>query len=138
MSAVYPKQNFRLTPQRKVILEELRKLASHPTADELYEIVRRRLPKISLGTVYRNLDMLSSQGIIQKLYVAESQMRFDGNTQPHSHVHCIECGRVADVSADLDTAALMHNVNTDFELMGYSLTFYGLCPECSRTSERVQ
>jgi Fur family ferric uptake transcriptional regulator len=56
-----------MTRQRRVILEELRKVNTHPSADEIYEIVRKRLPRISLGTVYRNLEILSESGDIQKL-----------------------------------------------------------------------
>ncbi|MFP4672575.1 MAG: Fur family transcriptional regulator, partial [Desulfohalobiaceae bacterium] len=69
--------SFRFTTQRRAILEELQKVQTHPTADEVYEMVRNRLPKVSLGTIYRNLDMLASQGMIQKLHVADTQMRFD-------------------------------------------------------------
>jgi Fur family ferric uptake transcriptional regulator len=127
---VLSKQNFRFTPQRKVILEELRKVESHPTADELYELVRKRMPKISLGTVYRNLDILATQGIIQKLHVAESQMRFDGNTQPHFHVHCVHCGRIADIFDAPDLSHLLSELHTNFTLIDYSLIFLGICPEC--------
>ncbi|HKI82610.1 MAG TPA: transcriptional repressor, partial [Pseudodesulfovibrio sp.] len=58
---------FRLSKQRKVILEELRKVKSHPTADEVYDMVRKIIPRISLGTVYRNLEFLSSKGLVLKL-----------------------------------------------------------------------
>ena len=69
----------RTTRQRQVILEELQKLQSHPTAAALYEIVRRRVPKISLGTVYRNLELLARTGLIRKLEFAGAEARFDGN-----------------------------------------------------------
>ena len=66
--------------QRQVILEELRKLTSHPTAAVLYAVVRRRLPKISLGTVYRNLELLARMGVVQKLELAGGEARFDGRS----------------------------------------------------------
>ncbi len=125
-------QNLRMTPQRKVILEELRKVTSHPTADELYERVRKRLPKISLGTVYRNLDILSSAGIIKKLHLEESQMRFDGNTEPHNHIYCLSCGRVADVVSSLDRSSLIQNIETDFTVLGVNLILSGICPQCQK------
>lgn len=123
-------KNLRLTPQRKVILEELRKVSSHPTADELYEKVRKRLPKISLGTVYRNLDLLSSAGIIKKLHLEESQMRFDGNTEPHNHIYCVRCGRVADVPSSIDMSYLTQNIQTDFIVLKANLILSGICPRC--------
>lgn len=126
--------NFRLTTQRKVILEELCKVNTHPTADEVYTMVRSRLPKVSLGTIYRNLDMLASQGIIQKLFPSQSQMRFDGNPQPHLHVFCQDCGRVADVHSGPDLSELAHAIDTDFEITGYTLFFYGRCPGCRQMS----
>ncbi len=123
-------QNLRMTPQRKVILEELRKVTTHPTADELYEKVRKRLPKISLGTVYRNLDLLSSAGIIKKLHLEESQMRFDGNIEPHNHIYCVNCGRVADVTSSLDMSNIIANIDTDFTVLKVNLILSGLCPQC--------
>jgi Fur family ferric uptake transcriptional regulator len=128
-----------MTPQRRVILEELRKVDTHPTADELYEMVRKRLPKVSLGTIYRNLDLLSSDGVIQKLQAGNSQMRFDGNAEPHMHISCIKCGRVADAHSGPDTSALCQEVETDFILLGCTVLLYGICPQCAadgKTSER--
>ena len=86
----------RNTRQRQVILEELQKVTSHPTAAELYEMARRRLPRISLGTVYRNLELLVRAGIIQKLQVSATEARFDGDPDRHCHVRCVRCGRVDD------------------------------------------
>lgn len=85
------------TIQRKIILEELCSLKSHPSADTLYELVRRRLPRISLGTVYRNLELLSDAGVIMKMAVTGREKRFDGNPCPHPHLFCEVCGAVEDV-----------------------------------------
>ena len=71
------------TVQRRVIMDELRALKTHPTADELYRIVRIRLPKISLGTVYRNLSILAESGMIRRLDSAGRQTRFDADISPH-------------------------------------------------------
>jgi len=85
-------RNLRMTHQRKVILEEMKKLEGHPTADEVYVRVRERLPRISLGTVYRNLDVLAASGLIRKIEPDFPQMRFDRNTHEHYHVTCMQCG----------------------------------------------
>ena len=82
------KMKLSKTVQRKVIVDELRKLKCHPTADELYEVVRRKLPRISLGTVYRNLEVLSANGEIQRLGLGRKQMCFDGNMSRHYHLVC--------------------------------------------------
>lgn len=120
-----------MTRQRQVILEELRKVSSHPTADEVYERVRRRLPRISLGTVYRNLEILSACGLASKLELGCPQMRFDGNPHNHYHVRCTCCSRVDDVGTELVEALEdVLGVASDYEIVSHQLQFIGLCPDC--------
>ena len=90
----------RITRQRVVILDELRKVRCHPTATGLYEIVRRQLPKVSLGTVYRNLELLARMGTIRKLEFSGTEARFDGDIGRHDHIRCVRCDRVDDVGGD--------------------------------------
>ncbi len=127
---------MRMTPQRKVILEEIAKLKSHPTAGELCRVVRKRLPRISLGTVYRNLDILSQAGLINRLEVAGLERRFDGDTSRHYHVRCTSCGKLSDLElgplAFLEAEAAQAS---DFQIMGHSLEFRGICPQCRAQAE---
>ena len=123
---------LRVTTQRRVILEELHKLHSHPTADALYTIVKRRLPHISLGTVYRNLELLSDHKLIKKLELSGSQRRYDGNVEEHHHVRCIRCGKVGDVfieDAPLDIKE--REMKTGFRILGIRVEFTGICPDCA-------
>ena len=123
--------NLRMTRQRKVILEELRKVETHPSADEVYEMVRKRLPRISLGTVYRNLEILSESGEIQKIELGCSSKRFDGIAVNHYHIRCIHCDRLIDAPADFDVAVNHNLKNTiDFKIIGHKLEFIGICPDC--------
>ena len=127
--------NLRMTRQRRVILEELRKVNTHPSADEIYEIVRKRLPRISLGTVYRNLEILSESGDIQKLEPGCALKRFDGNPTEHCHIRCVRCDRIADAPMIPDLEIDLGRVNsTDFEILGHRLEFLGVCPICSDKS----
>ena len=127
--------NLRNSRQRQVILDELRKLTSHPTADGLYEIVREKLPNVSLGTVYRNLELLARLGEIQKLEVGGRQARFDGNPTEHFHVQCVRCGRVDDIHASpLDLLGGGTNDSSGYRLLGYTLQFHGICPDCDNSS----
>lgn len=127
----------RNTRQRQLILEELRKLSSHPTAVGLYEIVRRRLPRISLGTVYRNLELLSQAGLIRRLEFTGAESRFDGNPGPHDHLRCIGCGRVDDIDElPLELPLANDDGPGGFEILGRRLELLGLCPACQcRPSE---
>lgn len=129
-------KSLRVTRQRQVLLEELCKLRSHPTADELYQIARRRLPRISLGTVYRNLELMSEHGMIRKLEVGGTQKRFDGNAAPHYHVRCLQCGRVDDLSLPLDMDVEQQaRQHTAFTILRHSLEFAGICPECEKSEQ---
>ena len=136
----------RSTRQRRMILEELAKVTCHPSADEVYEMVRRRLPRVSLGTVYRNLELLSEAGLILKLAPGGSQMRFDADTRPHYHIRCTRCGHVDDlavsgVSEDdpemrgaVRSLAKMQRLLakcSKYDIIGYNLEFAGLCPSCN-------
>lgn len=121
-----------MTDQRRVILEELRRLKSHPTADEIYSRVRKRIPNISLGTVYRNLETLSRVGIIRKLELAGSQKRFDGTVENHYHVRCLVCDRVDDLPIDpilaIDEAV---RAVRGYRIISHRLEFVGICPRCA-------
>lgn len=124
----------RMTRQRAVILEELRKVKTHPTADEVYSIVRERLPRISLGTVYRNLDFLAETGEILKLEAAGSTKRFDGDTSWHQHVRCIHCGRIGDVM----TPQMPPDID-GLDVAGFTITaarveYDGVCDHCAGKS----
>lgn len=126
-----PEPIQRRTCQRQVILEELQKLQSHPTAVALYEIVRRRVPKISLGTVYRNLELLARTGVIQKLEFAGSEARFDGDVTRHDHLRCVRCGRVDDIHGPpLDLSGGNVNDFSDYHVLGHRVEVFGICPQC--------
>jgi Fur family transcriptional regulator, ferric uptake regulator len=126
----------RNTRQRQIILDELRKLNCHPTAVSLYEIVRRRLPKVSLGTVYRNLDWLAAAGVIRKLEFAGAQTRFDGNLEHHDHIRCVRCGRVDDVYHGEFDLPLAEGIDVGgYQVVGHRLEFFGVCPQCRAGDE---
>ncbi len=126
-------RNLRMTRQRQGILEELRKTDTHPSADELFGRVRKQMPRISLGTVYRNLEILSELGEIQTIEMAGSLKRFDAIATNHYHIRCVDCDRLVDapleVSKTLENAVQAH---TDFYILDHKIEFEGLCPDCRR------
>ena len=119
--------------QRSIIFEELHKLASHPTADELYAVVRKRLPNISLGTVYRNLNYLAKQGLILKLGNAGEQGRFDACTNKHYHFVCKSCAKIYDLP-QLSTSEIQQAIQNieQHDVHSYELEFYGVCAACKQ------
>lgn len=128
-------QKHRMTHQRQVIFEEIMKMDSHPTADEVYEKVRKRLPRVSMGTIYRNLDILTTSGMINRIEPGHSQMRFEGNVRDHYHVTCIRCGKIEDAQIDPlgDTLQDLERAlgrMTKHGIFAHKLEFIGLCKEC--------
>lgn len=128
-------KKLRMTEQRRIILEELQKTYEHPSASDVYEKVKQRLPHISLGTIYRNLEILSSKGVIKKLDMASGQRRFDAGMHEHSHIRCISCGKVDDIPASAHTSlgSMIESVSaaSGYEQVDCTADFYGMCPECS-------
>ncbi len=123
---------MRNTEQKSVIIDVLSRHKDHPTADQIYSEVREKLPKISLGTVYRNLEKLSSNGDILKLELGGGQKRFDPNPEDHSHFRCLSCSAVEDLPADykLDLPDPFSGSDSKRIIMGNTLEFYGYCEDC--------
>ncbi len=131
--------DLRMTRQRQVILDTIRHLHTHPTADEVHLEVRKMLPRVSLATVYRNLEVLSEKGFIQKLELSGAQKRFDGTVEKHYHVRCTRCGRTDDLHLATDDASPLEAINGLDEIAGevsgykvenHRLEFLGVCPDC--------
>ena len=130
-------QKRKKSKQRDAIMNFLRTRTDHPTADMVYENVRKELPNISLGTVYRNLALLSESGDILKLTYTGASDRYDATTSPHYHVYCRHCGNVYDLDLEPDFAGLITAANERFSgvIEGHSTFFYGLCENCKNTKE---
>ena len=126
---------LRITKQRQLILEELKKVVTHPTADEIYRMVRERMPRVSLGTIYRNLETLSDRGVILKLELAGTQRRYDATTDTHYHIRCSKCGCVEDLPMKaLNTLEEAARAVTRFTVTGHKMEFEGVCPACGETA----
>ena len=130
-----------MTNQRRVILEELHKVDTHPTADGVYVLVRRRLPRVSLATVYRNLELLSDEDVIQRITAGPGPRRYDGDVAHHHHVRCEGCGCVADVPAGSVKASVRIDDESvckecGFVVNGHRLDLVGLCARCRRANAK--
>ena len=124
---------LRLTGARRLVLDVVRGTDAHPTAEAVHQMVRRRLPRVSLGTVYRNLRLLVALGLVKQLPVPHA--RFDGNLSDHHHFTCLACGRIADVDGPLTephSRALVSRVASSgcFSVTHHRIEFYGRCAAC--------
>ena len=123
-------RGLRLTEPRRVILDAVRGSEAHPSARAVYRTVRRRLPRVSLATVYRNLRRLAAEGVLLERAGVDG-LRFDGNVAPHDHFTCLSCRRVFDVPPARTTAAGRRAAaGTGFEILEQRVEFYGLCAAC--------
>ena len=123
--------------QRESIKEFLMTRRDHPTADVVYDNMKIIYPNISLGTVYRNLSLLSDIGEIRKLSNFGGADHFDGNTEPHSHFMCTECGCVQDLETDGFDDVIQHaGRNFAGRITGCNVRFFGLCEDCLKQSEK--
>jgi Fe2+ or Zn2+ uptake regulation protein len=130
------KNILRMTHQRELILEELGRCHNHPTADALYERIKKKLPRISLATVYRNLEILSEAGMIKKLEISGRQKRFDRELEQHDHIFCVQCRRVDDIQFNQSRLISLDSEHSQgYNISGCRVEFFGVCPTCQLKNE---
>ncbi len=119
----------RLTKQKTIILEYLQSVKTHPTADEIFLNVKKRLPSISRSTVYRNLENFSRQGII--LEIPGDKKHFDGDIREHHHFVCEKCKKVYDLFFELNlTDKNYKEIKKHGQLKNSQIIFSGICKKC--------
>lgn len=124
--------------QRDMIMTFLMSRKDHPTADTVYMNVRKEYPNISLGTVYRNLTLLSDMGEIRRLRVGDGVDHFDADTSPHYHFVCSDCGSVVDLEMDsIDHIQEIAGAGFDGQIAGHVTYFYGSCGSCIKAKEKA-
>lgn len=123
----------RNTIQRRLVLEAVRKIACHATAEAVYQEVAKSYSDISPATVYRNLNFLAEQGCIVKLEMLDGAARYDHNTAKHYHFLCQKCGKVFDLCLPEVTQALRAPKGTDgFVIISDEVLLKGFCPDCRK------
>lgn len=122
---------LRMTRQRRAVLEAVR-MGDHPSAADVYLATRQRMPRISLGTVYRNLELLVDHGMIQKLDQAGDPKHFDGTTDEHYHIRCTQCGALDDLPVDPFRDIIQQAVArvSEYQVTGHRFEVLGLCRRC--------
>ncbi len=122
--------------QREMIKNFLMTRHDHPTADIVYQNVRKQDPNISLGTVYRNLTLLSDIGEIKRLRLGDGVDHFDADISPHYHFICSECGSVSDLEMDgIEDITKIAGAHFKGRITGHMTYFYGTCEHCTRSEK---
>lgn len=125
---------MKFSRQRESILRHIKCHPVHPTADQVYTALKKENPSLSLGTVYRNLNLLSEAGMLRKIRIADGSDRFDGRTDPHFHMICERCGRVFDVEMpELGEIISEIKRRDGHEITGITLNLRGVCAECQNS-----
>jgi Fur family ferric uptake transcriptional regulator len=128
----------RKSRQRDVVLGVVRSTMDHPTADWVHRQARRTLPRIGLGTVYRNLKTLAEEGVIREIHAGGHSARFDGNTGRHYHIRCLGCGRVNDLPMSVDTRLEEEAGRAmNYRILGHQVEIHGLCPLCQGQEPKI-
>jgi len=128
----------RLTRYRKVVLEALRSRRDHPTAAEVFRIVRRRQPGVAYATIYNALNWLERSGMIGRVNFADDASRYDPVVDRHDHLVCVECGALRDVKLKLPAQMWSKaGKSQGFRVEHYRTELFGLCGQCAAGAERA-
>ena len=122
--------------QRQIILETIQEHKEHLSAQQIYGYARERCPHISLGTVYRNLNLLAGLGQIRRVPIPGQPDHFDSTLEQHAHFRCTQCGAVFDLSVASDFDPCTAADPCGCRLTGYELVFSGVCAECCAAEKK--
>ena len=123
----------RLTPQRQTILRIIEERGGHLSADEIYHLARREVPRLSLSTVYRTLDLLKGLDLVSELHLAGDHYRYEAQSDEHQHLVCLSCGKVIEFQCT-HCHAVHKSLASEhgFSITGSRVELFGYCDECSR------
>ena len=134
IQARFRRHAVRVTRQRAAIYAALAGTTSHPTAEDLYRLVKRQQPMISRNTVYYTLGVLRKAGLVQEVNVGHDVARFDGNVSMHHHLICLGCSQIMDVMDEgLNRLDLSNGQARGFHVVGHRVEFHGYCASCRQT-----
>ena len=130
----FRRSGYTLTSQRRAVLDALNEAGGHPSAEDIYLIVKRKNPRVALGTVYQALSVLEEIGVIGSKHWSESPTRYDLNLEPHLDIRCVECGAVSEIPG-IELGELEESIrhNTPYEVTRTTIVVEGLCPSCKGT-----
>jgi Fur family transcriptional regulator, peroxide stress response regulator len=125
-----------VTHQRHVLYEILKNMHGHPSPEEVYARVKRRIPSISLATVYKNIHLFIESGIFREVSMHHGSLRMETNPKPHHHLVCTACKSITDIEADeLGLTEMQGRLPGGFLAQRYAVDVLGLCPACQQKSE---
>jgi Fe2+ or Zn2+ uptake regulation protein len=131
----FKQHNYKMTPQRRAILEVLTGDIHHPTAEQIHELVKERMPDISLATVYNTLHELAEMEELCELELGHGVRHYEISQGDHAHRVCLICGRIEDVPGDFEKLKPLFQYGEDFRPVRYAVTIYGYCADYVSSNE---
>ncbi|MBQ9743240.1 MAG: transcriptional repressor [Ruminococcus sp.] len=125
-------QNF--SKKRQMILDTIKSSHTHPSAKWVYDTLKEQVPDLSLGTVYRNINLFKEQGLVVAVANVDGEERIDGDTSAHAHFVCKECGKVFDIPEDIITIRSESCPMEGFSTESAVLTYFGKCNFCTHNA----
>jgi Fur family peroxide stress response transcriptional regulator len=130
----YRRIGLKLTPQRLAVLHYLEGNKDHPSAEDIYRAVHKKLPTMSFATVYNTLSILKEKGSVLELTVDPDKKRYDPDTGPHDHLICVSCKRIVDIPSTF-RIELPDSARRNFAVIQRHVEYYGFCPECKKNRD---
>jgi len=130
----FHEKDFRVTPQRLAICEFVLSSKEHPTVDQVYRVVQKKYPTLSLATVYQTLHLLTEIGMLQELGFRDGVSRYDPDTSPHINIVCQTCGKIQDYESE-SVRKFLSQITMELErtLIGQHLEIYTYCDQCKKS-----
>jgi Fur family transcriptional regulator, peroxide stress response regulator len=125
-------KGYKLTSQRQEIIGLLARDMTHPGAMDILKKVKKKVPQISMSTVYYTLDMLKKEGLIQEIEFYDRDNRYDVNVTNHINLICKKCGRIEDLPGGITLSYVQVQQKTDFQPVAMRYEYYGYCKNCRR------
>ena len=125
-------KGFRITPQRVAIIHYLLNTELHPSAEDIYKIIQKKYPMVSMATIYKTLNSLEKMGIVQELGFADGSTRYESNIEKHINVVCVHCGRIQDINDEASLSELESRVikKSKYQILSRRFELYGYCSTC--------
>lgn len=123
-------KKLKITPQRIAILEELYK-HGHSSVDDIYILIKNRIPSVSLATIYKNITYMHNEGILKSVKTPTQKQKYEINQKPHIHLFCKICDRLDDFDMDTDKLKMFCETKSGYgKIDNISIILTGICPEC--------
>ncbi|HAF62294.1 MAG TPA: transcriptional repressor [Anaerolineaceae bacterium] len=133
----FRQQGYKITPQRRAIFEVIYNNGDHPNTEDIYNLLKEKMPDISLTTVYNTLKELNALGFIDVVRnVGDGSIRYDTRIDNHDHLYCLQCNRIIDIEREITDIKISEDEAKGFQIIKQQVTYSGYCPACQKNKQK--